>query len=38
MDDTEVILQGIAKAIDTEQAAKQFEQAFKDVFISLYLI
>ena len=33
MDDTEVILQGISKIIDTEQVAKQLEQAFKDVFI-----
>jgi len=35
MDDTEVILQGIAKSIDTEQVAKQLEQAFKDVLIYL---
>ena len=31
MDDSEVVLQGIAGLIDTEKVTKQLEQAFKDV-------
>ena len=38
MDDTDVIRQGIVAAIDTEQAAKQLEQAFKEVRIHLLYV
>jgi hypothetical protein len=33
MDDTEVVQQALAGVIDTEQVAKQWEQAFREVKI-----